>query len=67
MTESKEFRIVTWIVLGVIIFGSVLIEFIGLLYHHDSLVKPALIPLLILPPLAALAFAVYLLAGRPRS
>jgi cytochrome c oxidase subunit IV len=67
VTTSNEFRVAIVVILGAIILGAGLLEIVGVVFYHDVIIKPALIPLLILPPLAALALIVYLIAGRRKS
>jgi hypothetical protein len=64
VTTSKEFHITVSSVLGAIIVVAGVIEVFGLTFFYDTLAKPALIPLLVLPPLAALAYVIYLVIGR---
>ena len=67
MATSKEFHVTVSSVLGAIIVVAWVIEIFGLTFFYDALAKPALIPLLVLPPLAALAYVIYLVFGRSRS
>jgi hypothetical protein len=64
MSTSKEFHVTVSSVLGAIIVVAGVIEVFGLTFFYDTLAKPAFIPLLVLPPLAALAYAIYFLIGR---
>ena len=43
------------------------IEVFGLTFFYDTLAKPAFIPLLVLPPLASLAYVIYLVMGRSKT
>lgn len=67
MNTTKEFRWSSLAVLAVIVIGAGIAEIFGLAFFYDALTKPALIPLLVLPPLAALALAVYFFVGRRKS
>ena len=64
MTTSKEFHVTVSSILGAIIVVAGVIEVFGLTFFYDTLAKPAFIPLLVLPPLAALAYVIYYVIGR---
>jgi hypothetical protein len=64
MSTSKEFHVTVSSVLGAIIVVAGAIEIFGLTFFYDTLAKPAFIPLLVLPPLAALAYVIYFVIGR---
>jgi hypothetical protein len=64
MTTSKEFHVTVSSVLGAIIVVAGVIEVFGLTFFYDTLAKPAFIPLLVLPPLGALAYVIYFVIGR---
>jgi hypothetical protein len=54
-------------ILGLIVVGAVIVEFLGLLRYGSWWVEPAMLPVLVLPPLALIAFIVFQVSQRLRS